>query len=337
MRIRMKRIVSRGALLVFLLAAAVPAAPAARAQEATSLNPQEAVAGTDLDLVLEGTGLDNLGQLTDVVLGNFPLEILDYNIESSRVVWIYVWIPDEAPPGEQVISIVFEERGFDFYFLLHEPASDQPGADPVLYDFFPREAAIGDEPMLTLEGENLPGFGRIEGVAIGGVEVPVLWFDYESAEVMLLQIRVTDDVGIGEQEITFFFEGAAVDGFFAVANNPVVPIPTEQVGPGGERDLRLLLLIAFLGLGVLGTGAAALLGGIFIFRRLGRRPRVSEPGREPPPPAARITFRSRKDFGVQDTYPVDRPLRPDFEIGVAKRIELVDLKVKPLRTSEKDA
>lgn len=83
-----------------------------------SLIPREAEIDSDVELRLTGENLENLGSLDSVRIGRVFLPILDFTITSPNAAVVEVHIPENAPQGEQVLSVSFENAALNETFLV---------------------------------------------------------------------------------------------------------------------------------------------------------------------------------------------------------------------------
>ncbi len=285
----------------------------ASAQEPYTLDPQEAEAGAvEVHLVLQGVGLGSFGELTDVVLSDYPLKFF-YEIVDDQTFWVFVDFPMDVPAGEQRIIFFFQETSLAFPFFIFGPAQEIP--ELRLDNIFPGEGLIGTEVLVTLEGDGFSQLGSPLQILIGGIDVGFFDFVPESEQVMRFRFFIPEDVSAGDSEIVFIFEEAAFEEYFFVGEMIIEPGPPEQpreTTPGDEFPRWLLLVGAV----IVGGGILLLGGGIALVRRLSgtREPVEKEESRQPEP--QKLEFQRYKDSGVQQISPQDRPIAPDMDFRV---------------------
>ena len=76
---------------------------------------------TEIELFLEGENLFGVGGLIGVNLSGMDIPVLDYAIESDDAIVMRVYLPEDAPRGEQVITIFFENAGLEESFFVSVP------------------------------------------------------------------------------------------------------------------------------------------------------------------------------------------------------------------------
>lgn len=155
--------------------------------------------------------------------------------------------PQRANPGTQARSMSIA-RGFAGTFSVHgwKPISQ---VSPVLLRLTPREGIVNTDVRLHLEGEGFSGLGNLVGLAIGGVDAPVLDYVPESDTSMVIATHLPRDLPMGETRITFMFENGRFEEAFIVRGEepgpmaPVIPalrgLDPREGKAGAEVELSL--------------------------------------------------------------------------------------------------
>jgi len=294
----------------------------AAAQEAPQLfgvSPQEGQAGSEVRLILDGTGFFILDGLEAAFINDLEIPILDYAIVSNESIEALIFIPPETPIGETEISFLSGNFRLDAYFVVTEPNAES--AQPVIFEVFPREAQAGSEVELRLNGEGFFELGEIRGLAINGVqvEIPFQGTRIESGETLFIRVGIPEDIPTGEGKIDIFFENAEYSGpFFVTEPGPIVePVPggpEEVPGPSiNFGGIILILVIGFIGLLLL---VAVPVGLIVTIRRLFRRkPERPDEIRTPEPESPTLEFEVEADPGVQEIEADGQPIKLEVELS----------------------
>ena len=319
------------------------------AQDEYVVTPAEAEAGAaELQLVLTGPGLGSFGELQQVILTEVPLEYY-FEIIDDEMFWIWVWIPEDTRGGEHRIIFDYQETDIVLPFFIYgpePPPPPEPMPPSVLDNIFPREGVVDDEIELHLQGEGIVFAGEPAYVEINGV--PIEFYDYfvENENEVGFWIYLPENLSTGEGEIYVEFEGAAYEEYFIVIplfvpDEPREPTSTPEQGGendededdgGGGFDWRW-----FFGAVIAGGGAILLGGGVWVIRRLTRKPgtRPQEPQSEPPRPPD-FHFRQHNDTGTQEIFPADRSISPPFEFRIETSVEHIDTSVDQSSSIVKD-
>jgi hypothetical protein len=311
------------ASLVFALGAP-RIADAQEAPELYGVSPQEGQAGTEVKLVLDGTGFFALEGLDGAFIDDLEVPILDYAIVSNESMEALIFIPLEIPTGETEISFLSGNYRLDAYFVVTRPDGGSP--QPVIAEVFPREGQAGTEVELRLNGEVFSALEELKGVVINGVEVPVLDIGVESGETVFLRVRIPEEIPTGEGEIDIFFGNAEYAGPFFVAEpgSGVGPGPGTEPGRGGPEqvppppsisvgEIILILVIGFIGLLLL---VAVPIGLIVTIRRLSKgKPKRQDEKRIPEPESPTLEFEVEADPGVQQIEGDGQPIKMEVELS----------------------
>lgn len=190
-----------------------------------SLSPQEGLRDTEMELLLEGEGFFDLGEIWGVTIAGIDIPIRDQRTESDNTMVVAVYLPADLPTGDTGIAFYFEDNVFEDYFYMGEAQQgpEQPGL-PMLSAISPGEGQINTQVDLFLDGENFFELGDVLGVTIGGFEVPVQDYQVESNESMVVSVYLPEDTPRGDQRIVLFFENAEFEDDFSVTAPPDILI-----------------------------------------------------------------------------------------------------------------
>jgi len=86
-----------------------------------NISPQEGEIDSEIELLLEGDNLFELGDLISVAIGGLDIPVFDNEILSNETVLINVFLPEETHLGRQTIIIAFENSEFSESFEVTEP------------------------------------------------------------------------------------------------------------------------------------------------------------------------------------------------------------------------
>ena len=261
------------------------------------LNPQEGEVDTEIELFLEGENLFELGGLIGVSINGIDIPVLDYAIESNESMVIVVYMPPDLPTGETGIAFFFENYSFEEFFFIRgqEPGPEEPGITN-LRGLNPQEGEVDTEIELFLEGENLFELGGLIGVSISGIDIPVLDYEVESNESMVMRVYLPEDTPRGGQIIAIFFENAGLEESFFVSVPPEIPIPTVVV-----------------------VVVVVVVSGVLVGRFLrGRRIRTERLDEKSTQPQAKIDFIVAVDPGTQSVELSE----PSLTMGINLRFEI---------------
>lgn len=262
------------------------------------MSPREAELGTEVEFFLEGQNLYELGGLLGVEIAGRNLPVLD-NWEDSNeraVVWLY--LPPELPEGEHGIVFFYENYGFEDGLLLRRGIGGE--REIVIRDFSPREGEIDSDFDLYLEGENLYDLGELIGISVGGIDLDVWEYEFESDQRLWVNVYMPEETPLNQQPITFYFENWEHDDSFIV-NEPSSVIPPEV----------LIFVI----------GGVGLTGAILIYRAI-QKGKDREIKKSP-------TFHVKPevDLGKQTVYPERSPLTLDIDLKIKVESDIGGQKV----------
>ena len=261
------------------------------------INPQDGQVDTEMTLFFEGTRLFELGELGGVIIGDVEIPVIDGNIESDQSMFIAIYLPLETPIGETEISVFFENYSFEEFFFVRRqgPRPEEPGITN-LRGLNPQEGEVDTEIELFLEGENLFELGGLIGVSISGIDIPVLDYEVESNESMVMRVYLPEDTPRGGQIIAIFFENAGLEESFFVSVPPEIPIPTVVV-----------------------VVVVVVVSGVLVGRFLrGRRIRTERLDEKSTQPQAKIDFIVAVDPGTQSVELSE----PSLTMGINLRFEI---------------
>jgi hypothetical protein len=240
-------------------------------------SPREALVDTEVELNLEGENLYRLGRLDSITIAGFDVPILRYVADSDQSMVIGIYLPPDLETGETEIGIYFENYSFEDSFFLRgrEPGPVEPGM-PELWGLDPQQGDVDSEIELLLQGANLFGLGELVAVRLNGVDIPVLDYEIESDESLLLRLYLPEGTAGGDGTIAILFENAELEEDFFVS----VPtgIPIEPL------------------IGVLVVVVTAILGLRYLRRR---QIHTEKPEEQPSQPQAEVDFIVSVDTGTQ--------------------------------------
>jgi hypothetical protein len=209
------------------------------------ISPQDGQLDTEMTLLVEGLRLFELGDLGGVIIADFEIPVIDYNIESERLMFISVYIPPETPIGETEIRLFFENGSFEDYFLVRGPDFVGPEA-PFLERLTPQEGFVDTDVELFLEGGGFFELGDLIGVAIAGVDIPILDYAIASNESMVVVVYLPPELPTGETGIGFFFDNYGFEDFFFIEGRVSGPREPNLWGldpQEGEVDTEIELFL----------------------------------------------------------------------------------------------
>jgi hypothetical protein len=209
------------------------------------ISPQDGQVDTEMTLLVEGLRLFELGDLGGVIIADFEIPVIDYNIESERLMFISVYIPPETPIGETEIRLFFENGSFEDYFLVRGPDFVGPEA-PFLERLTPQEGFVDTDVELFLEGGGFFELGDLIGVAIAGVDIPILDYAIASNESMVVVVYLPPELPTGETGIGFFFDNYGFEDFFFIEGRVSGPREPNLWGLDpheGEVDTEIELFL----------------------------------------------------------------------------------------------
>jgi len=290
-------------VLLIILVLALSITRKVTAQEMPELYgviPQEGQVGSDVGLVLDGTGFLGLPGLDHVFISGVEIPILDYAVASDDRIEVMMFIPEETPIGETEISFLFGDFPLDAYFVVR--GFEGESSQPAIFGVFPQEGQPGSEIELRLDGQNFFELGGLGGVILNGAEIPVLDMGIESNETMFIRVLIPEDIPPGEGEMDIFFANAEFsDSFFVGEPGIDGPDDGTRTSPPDRRIWVLVFILIVL---------------VPIVRRVFRR-KPEKPKKEPsqPPPVV-PEFEVKVDPGVQQVEPANQPLKMDFELSL---------------------
>lgn len=194
------------------------------------ITPQEGQVDSELTLTIEGIRLSEFGELGGVLIADFEIPVIDHNLETDQLMFISIYLLPETPPGDTEIRLFFENGGFEDFFRVWGPDTVGPG-EPFLEWFSPQEGFADTQVDLFLEGGGFFELGEPIGVAIADVEIPVLGYNIESNEAMVIVVFVPPDLPSGETGIRFYFDDHDFGGPFFILE--------RDRGPGKPRRTNL--------------------------------------------------------------------------------------------------
>ena len=301
----------------------------------SGIYPQDGQVDTEINLSLEGENLFNLGSLIAVNIGGLDLPVSSYQVVSDNLLEILIYLPGETPSGEQLISIFFENAGFEnFFFVIgREPAPIEP-AFPVLNNVTPPRGEADTDVEMRLAGENLFALGDLIRVYLDGSEIPVSFYNVISAEEVTVGIYLPEDTPTGEGMIAFEFENASLEAPFVVFPISQPPPSTPPPPPGLPPIAIIVFLVAATGIvGVVAVAAFGIIG-VGPWRAM-RRPGkpTDQPRGKPGQPAAEIDFIVSVDPGIQSVELAEQSLKMDIDIHFEVTVDKGEQHVEPSGSS----
>lgn len=289
------------------------------------LTPQEGLLDTDIELLLEGEGFFQLGDLVGLTVAGVDIPVLDYAFISNESMAIVVYLPPDLPTEETGIAFFFENTILEEFFFVRgrEPAPVEP-LMPNLRGINPREGEVDTVIQLFLEGVNFFELGEPIGVSMSGIDIPVLDYEIGSNELMVMSVYLPEDLPMGEQIITFFFENAGFEEFFFINAPPPPEFPTTtQIPPPPAPEFPTTMVI---------VGVMVLVGVSSVLARRSKRRRKTPtegPRDSPIQPQAKMEFTVEVDPGTQSVE-LAEPLQKlafnlRFEIEVDKGKQNIEM------------
>jgi hypothetical protein len=259
------------------------------------ISPIEGQMDSEVEIVLEGENLYELGTLNGVEIAGRRVEVLDNWEESNQMAVVRVYLPGDLPEGMHGIVFYYENYGYEASFLVRPPIGGE--TETVFYGLSPREGDVDTDFDLYLDGENLYELGDLEGVSVGGVDLEVWDYDFQSNQRLWVYVYMPEETPRNSQRITFYFEnGEHSDSF--VVNGPTGGIPPE-----------ILILI---------IGGVVVLGGmgvtsVVLIRRAIKKTKIEREDRQPDK-RLNIKVEYKKDVGRQDVHPDRSSLTLDIDL-----------------------
>lgn len=264
-------------------------------------DPIEGQRDTEIEFILQGNLLSELGDLVGLTVAGVDLPILDYFVEAEEYAVVRTFLPPELPLGETRIAFYYESYGpFTDIFQVNprEPEPDEI-RQPVIYSVSPLEGDHDSDLLLRLGGVNLDLLGALVEVRIGDFALTDTDYEILTTETSVVYAYLPEDAPSGEQSLTIAFENAEISTDFLVRRlSPVIP----------------LWLLAIVGIVVI-AGAVLVGGGILVVRafRGSRAPqeKPDERGQERQP---RFDFKVVPDLGTQTIEPAEDNLTLDLNL-----------------------
>ncbi|MEJ2513509.1 MAG: hypothetical protein P8Y72_18160 [Anaerolineales bacterium] len=258
------------------------------------ISPIEGQMDSEVEIVLEGENLYELGTLNGVEIAGRRVEVLDNWEESNQMAVVRVYLPGDLPEGMHGIVFYYENYGYEASFLVRPPIGGE--TETVFYGLSPREGDVDTDFDLYLDGENLYELGDLEGVSVGGVDLEVWDYDFQSNQRLWVYVYMPEETPRNSQRITFFENGEHSDSF--VVNGPTGGIPPE-------------ILIFIIG-GVVVLGGMGVTS-VVLIRRAIKKTKIEREDRQPDK-GLNIKVKYKKDVGRQDVHPDRSSLTLDIDL-----------------------
>ena len=264
-------------------------------------DPNEAPRDSEIEMILEGTAMPELGDLIGLTVAGVDLPILDYAVEGEEFAVVRTFLPPELPLGETRIAFYYEFYGpFTDIFQVN-PAEPEPDEQrrPMLYNVTPQDGELDSDLLLRLSGENLDALGELDGVWIGNFALPEADYEVLTSDAAVVYAYLPEDAPSDNQVITVAFENAEVStAFFVRTPPPAIPY-------------WLLAIFGIVGI----VGVAVVGGGILLVRALrGSRAPQEKPDERRTERKPRFDFKVEPDLGTQTIEPVDDSLTLDLNL-----------------------
>jgi hypothetical protein len=265
-------------------------------------DPNEAQADSQIEMILEGNVLPEVGILVRLTIADMDVPFQSYEVIDDQTAAAQVYLPPDLPPGEGRIVFYFENNVTyaDIFTVL--PREGEPGvpAEPALWSLSPQDGEVDSDIELFLEGENLRGLGELVSVRIGGFSLPGFDYQVDSDSMVIVNAYLPPDTPTGGQTISVEFENAAIrEGFYV----------SEPAGPALP-----VWVIAMIGIVILGT-AVVVGGGILAVRAIRRsRPTRHERDDSDHRRQTDMKFKVETDLGTQTIEPADGSLTIDLDL-----------------------
>ena len=259
------------------------------------VSPREAEANTEIEFILEGENLFELGELERVEIAGRDVPVQYSGVDSNELAYVGVFVPPEMPAGSTGMVFFYENYAAEFPVNINrvDDGGDE-GRQAILRDLSPREGEIDSEFDLYLEGENFYELGELVGVSIDGVDLEVLEYDVESEEDIWVYVYMPYETPLGQQRITFYFENGEFRQPFTVSE------------PDGEIPIEILI-----GGGVLVLGGMGVTSAVLIRRAINKNKQTKDQSKKPLPD---YRFEVQEDPGVQTVRPERSSLTLDWDL-----------------------
>jgi len=208
--------------------------------------PQRGAVGADVELLLNGDGLDGLGELIGVNISGQEVPLLDYEVISDHYIRVAIVIPEQIEiTGETQISFNFANNELGAFYQVIESGDQE--ISPVIRQLSPHEGEVNSEVRLVFEGARLSELGELGGLIIGNTGIPVIDYGLESDESLFIAIYLPPDMPPGETEIVAYFANYIYPDSFSVRRSePVGPEPPllYRISPqegGVDSEMELVL------------------------------------------------------------------------------------------------
>ena len=191
-------------------------------------DPNEWRADTEIDMVLQGYYLFEVGDLTRITIANMNVPFQSYQIESDESAVARVYLPAELPLGETRIVFYFETGlTYSDTFFVHPP-DDQ--IRPALVSLSPQDGEADSEIELYLLGENLQILGELVDIRIGGFPLPEYNSRIESNDLVVVNVYIPEEAPTGDLSIAVAFENAEISDYFFVEPASLPPWVVAVIG-----------------------------------------------------------------------------------------------------------
>jgi len=261
------------------------------------MSPREGQMDREVEFVLEGENLYELGTLQRVEIGGIPLDVLDNGEESDQVAFVRVFLPPELPEGEQGVVFIYENYGYEDAFVVR--SSEVVTPETVFHGLSPREGDVDTDFDLYLDGENLYGLGDLVGVTVGGVDLEVWDYDFQSNQRLWVYVYMPEDTPLNNQRITLYFENGDYSDSFVV-NGPTGGIPPEVL---------IFIIGGVVVLGGMGVTSVVLIRRAIKKTRAEREERQSDKD-------YKFKVEIKMDVGKQDVHPDKSSLILDADLEI---------------------
>lgn len=258
-----------------------------------SYDPNEWRADTEIDMVLQGYYLFEVGGLTRITIANIDVPFQSYEIESDESAVARVYLPADLPLGETRIIFYFESGlTYSDTFFVNPP--DDP-VQPALFSISPQDGQTDSEIELYLEGENLRLLGDLVDIRISGFPLSENEYNIESNDLVIVNAYIPEEAPTGDLSISIAFENADISDYFFVEPSGLPP--------------WLVGVIGIVGGGILVGGGALVRRAI----RKGNQPE-EEPDRRSREDTPGLDFKVTVDFGTQTIETGEDSLISDLDI-----------------------
>jgi hypothetical protein len=204
-------------------------------------SPNEGQIDQEIEFLLEGENLSDMGDLNGVMIADRDVEVLYDSIESDQLAAVGVYLPPEIPAGEAGIIFFYDNYVYENVFFVVGTVGDAN-----IQSVTPQQGELDREVEFVLEGENLFGLGELVGVEIAGADVPVYYDSIDSGQLAAVGVYLPPELPTGETWMVFHYENYAYESAFLVIGegepiqDPVLLELWPQEGEAGT-DIELYL------------------------------------------------------------------------------------------------